>query len=387
MKARLLILLWLFGLTVCALADDDRIWIDASVNNKPARFVFDTESPERYLLYRKSVDRLGLALRNVRGDKHSSNKQEFDGHVRAYTEMCSLKIGKDSLKAWFWIGDLPPFLDTPADGLFGWPWITNCVTMIDGKNQIIERYPKVPLNTTDWVKLPVQTNSQYLHLILPGRNGKNSVLAIDTGSPDGVKLNPSRWRQWKSFHKNQPTTLTDIFYYGSGIVVSEVQLAGKIDVGPLVLTDVPVTKANATDVAYGTADFEATLGLAALKRVDFIVDALHNVAYLRPKNETPSPYKHNRTGAVFVPPNLQSSDLIAHVVKDSPAYAAGIRDGDLLLEIDGHSLQNWRSDPNPKINTRMSEQPAGTKMIFTLKRDKKIFRTTVVLKDILVPGR
>lgn len=385
MKARLLILLWLFGLTVCAVADDDRIWIEATVNDKPARFVFDTESLERYLLYRKSVDRLGLAMRNVPSDKHSSNKQEFDGYVRAYTQICSLRVGVDSVKASFWVLDLPPVLDTPADGLFGWPWITNCVTMIDGKNQIIERYSKVPLNTTDWVKLPVQTNSRYLHLILPGRNGKNNVLAIDTGSPDGVKLNPSRWRQWKSFHKNQPTTLTDVFYYGCGIVVSEVQLAGKIDVGPLVLTDVPVTKANATDVAYGTADFEATLGLAALKRVDLIVDALHNVAYVRPKKETPPPYTHNRAGVVFVPPDLQSSNLIAHVANDSPAYTAGIRDGDLLLERDGRSVQNWRSDRTIEINTPMSDQPAGTKMTFTLKRGKKIFKANVVLKNILSP--
>lgn len=390
MKARLLILLCLFGLTVCAVADEEPISIEATVNDKPVRFIFDTGSPVHWVLNRKSVDRLGLAVTNiVAADKPESSVHKIDGSLRTYTEICSLKIGGDFQKTWFWVLDWPSLFDMSSDGAFGWASFTNCVTAIDAENGSTERFIKVPVDTTNWVKLGVQTNCPVLRLTFPGHNGEESILLIDTGSlgEGGIKLNSGEWQRWKSSHKNEPTTIVDGYGPSAGIYISEEQWAKKISFGPLALTDVSVIEANSADVALGGKGYVATLGLGALKRVDLIVDALHNVAYLRPKKETPPPYTHNRAGVVFVPPDLQSSDLIAHVAKDSPAYTAGIRDGDLLLERDGRNVQNWKSDRTIEINNPMSDLPAGTKMTFTLKRGKKTFKATVVLKDILGPGR
>ncbi len=261
--------------------------------------------------------------------------------------------------------------------------------MIDAENEMIERFSKVPIDTTDWVKLGVQTNCQVLHLTFSDHNGEESILAIDTGfqGEGGVKLNAAEWQRWKTSHKNESTTIVDGYGPSGGTYISEEKWAKKITFGPLTLTDVSVVEANSADVAYGGKGYVATLGLGALKRVDLIVDPLHNVAYLRPKTKTAPPYKHNRAGVVFVPPDLQSSDLIAHVAKDSPAHTAGVRDGDLLLERDGRSVQNWRNDRTIEINTPMSDQPAGTTMTFTLKRGTRTFKATVVLKDILVSGQ
>jgi C-terminal processing protease CtpA/Prc len=119
--------------------------------------------------------------------------------------------------------------------------------------------------------------------------------------------------------------------------------------------------------------------------LDLIVDGPHNIAYLRPKKGPAPKYDHNRSGVVFVPRDAQSDDLVAHVVKDSPAYIAGIRDDDVLLKTDEHDAQDWRSNPDPKINLPMMDQPPGTKIKVTLKRGDNTFSTTVVLKDILSP--
>ena len=47
---------------------------------------------------------------------------------------------------------------------------------------------------------------------------------------------------------------------------------------PLILTGVPVTEASPTQVALGSPGFGASLGIAALKRLDFIVDGKHAMA-------------------------------------------------------------------------------------------------------------
>src|SRR5208283_2607688 len=104
--------------------------------------------------------------------------------------------------------------------------------------------------------------------------------------------------------------------------------------GALLLTDVPVGEANPAQFTLGAAGYQASLGLAALKRLDMVVDGGHGVAYLRLRRADAPPYEHNRLGAVFVPPEVHQNDLVAHVVPHGPAYEAGIRDGDVLLKID-----------------------------------------------------
>ena len=120
-------------------------------------------------------------------------------------------------------------------------------------------------------------------------------------------------------------------------------------------------------------NYEATLGFAALKRLDIVIDGKHGITYLRPKRTPSLPYNHNRLGAVFVPRDLQDNDattLVAHVVANSPAYEAGIRNGDILL--------------NQEVNGTF-EQPAGTEVHFKLRRDDKVFKTTAILRNILPP--
>ena len=94
-------------------------------------------------------------------------------------------------------------------------------------------------------------------------------------------------------------------------------------------------EAGSSDVALHSSPqtkYEATLGLAALKRLDIVIDGKHGIAYLRPKKTPPLPYQHNRLGADFIPQDSHNDDLIAHVANGSPAYEAGIRDGDILLK-------------------------------------------------------
>ena len=94
-----------------------------------------------------------------------------------------------------------------------------------------------------------------------------------------------------------------------------------------------------------------------------------NIDYLRPKKTPPLPYGHNRLGAVFAP-KYPNTNNVAYVATGSPAYEAGIRNDDILL--------------NQEANGSF-EQPAGTKISFTLKRGNKIFKTTAVLRNILPP--
>ena len=174
---------------------------------------------------------------------------------------------------------------------------------------------------------------------------------------------------------NHTTTMTTFETYHTAqdnFLITEQAWAKNISFGVFGITDVPVEGANPNDIASGTStntQFEAILGLAALRRLEIIIDNKNNVAYLRPKKTPPLPYGHNRLGAVFAP-KYPNTNNVAYVATGSPAYEAGIRNDDILL--------------NQEANGSF-EQPAGTKISFTLKRGNKIFKTTAVLRNILPP--
>jgi S1-C subfamily serine protease len=149
----------------------------------------------------------------------------------------------------------------------------------------------------------------------------------------------------------------------------------------LLLKDVPIHEADKMDIAIGSVK----LGLAALRSLDFIIDAKGGFAYLRPKETRPPPYGHNRLGAVFAPVDLQSEDLIARVVHGSPGWKAGIRNGDVLISIGELDVTKWRTDPAVLPLGRFWERAPGTKLELTLRRGKEMFKTEVVLRQILSP--
>ncbi|MGH7975757.1 MAG: hypothetical protein ACREC8_03750, partial [Limisphaerales bacterium] len=284
--------------------------------------------------------------------------------------------------------DVPAYFKWSADGLLGWPAINNNIWLFDVEKDVVTNLLKMPKETIGWTKLLIKTNANFLDLEIPTSDGKIVILAIDTGADVGIRLNPQKWREWKSSHPKQQITLDSYYTPSIGIVVKEESWSDKISIGQVVLTDVPIQEADENDVQLGTfpdAKYGATLGLAALKRLDIIIDGKHGVAYLRPKETRPLPYEHNRLGAVFVPKDLQSDDLIAHVIVGSPAYEARIRDGDFLLEIGGLDCTKWRTDPNVLPLSRFWNNPAGTKLELTLRRGDKIFKTTATLRNILPP--
>ena len=83
---------------------------------------------------------------------------------------------------------------------------------------------------------------------------------------------------------------------GAGLEVKEESLAHEIFLGPLRMIDVPVMEANKVEQVMDI-NFEASLGLAALKRLDVIIDGTHGVIFLRPKTDalltTRRPVEHS----------------------------------------------------------------------------------------------
>jgi hypothetical protein len=361
---------------------EECIWFDAKINGQPVRFAFDTGTGANFLVYSTTATRLGLKV------TPPNTNQKLDTGETAFgtTESCNLNVGVTNARTSLGVVEMPTFATPPGDGLVGWPALSNNVLYVDVAADTVDLLTNVPIDISKWTQFRIH-DSDDLTLELSANKSKKLILAIDSGSGFGVKLNSQKWIDWKSSHKNQPFTFESYYTPNPGLVIREESWADKISLDSLTLTDVPVMEADSTDTVLHSSpqtQYEATLGLAALKRLDMIIDGKRGIAYLRPKKTPPLPYQHNRLGADFLPTG-SNDDLIAHVVNGGPAYEAGIRNGDIVLKEGERDVTKWRTDTNPPPKIRPVKQPAGTKLELTLKRGDKIFKTTAILRNILPP--
>jgi hypothetical protein len=302
------------------------------------------------------------------------------------TEKCRLSMGGSQVEWRFVVAAEPSYLRWDCDGAIGWAQLQGNLMQIDAPANKLRFLRRLPAKARRWVQVGIVTNSDVLVLSVPcGTASTNATLVLDTGDASGVNVPLQRWKTWKAAHPHQPMTLRTFGTFDGDIVVEEEMWADQFSLGPLTLAGLPVSE----DLTRFGASFgpqnEAVVGLAALRRLDLIVDWPHGVAYVEPKRTTPPAYRQNRLGASFVPPTPQSDELVASVVDGSPAQEAGVRNGDVLLSINGVDFTRWRERRLTGGGGPFEAAP-GTKVTLTLKRDGKVFKAVAILRQILGPS-
>jgi PDZ domain/Aspartyl protease len=355
-----------------ATARDEPLWMDARIDGKPARMYLDTGA-ENVWLSRKSVERLGLKLRPVKGGSGS--------HFFAGTVSGELTATGISWKGRFSVYNAANGMNR-EDGMIGWPQVRDHIIRFDASTGAFTFLTSVPVALTGWIQLPLEGRLKVLALKAPAAAGGGLIL-VDTGSSSGVGLPPAAWSDWKANNKLKPRTLTAGYALDVGLMVREQAWADRLVVPGLTLTDAVVEEADKWSLGSAGSQHVATLGLAALKRLDLIVDGKRGVAYLRPKTGKATPMAHNRIGVVFVP-DEKSGRLSARVAAGSPAAEAGIANGDLLLALNGCEVKSESGQTDALAALYLA--PAGTRSELTLMQGMATRRLAIVSRDILPPG-
>jgi serine protease Do len=79
---------------------------------------------------------------------------------------------------------------------------------------------------------------------------------------------------------------------------------------------------------------------------------------------------------------LEKGVLINSVVKDEPAYKAGIRAGDVLLEVGGKPVTVRFPEEIPPLAKRVADTPIGSTLAVKYERDGKVFETTITTQKL-----
>ncbi len=374
---------------LCSAArSDDRMIMEATVAGQTVRLGLDTGS-ERLCLFDTAARRLGLQV-----ERPPASAQPGPGKVLfGRTEPCEFEIGPNKLFGPLPVVTFPGYLQPDVDGVIGWDIIGQFVTVIDSvhKKVSMQKMPFSPdalPEPSAWSCWKIRPGARRLIVEIPGGEPTPETVMIDTGSPAGVLLAPHRWQQWVRNDPHPPATLDASFQPAVGIVATEERWAQKFTLADMVLHEVPVGQ-YAAMVQHAPEDrHAATLGLCAVRRLSWVIDVPNGKLYFRAHGAPrgANAYEYNRLGAVFIPLAGQGDALVAHVIPDSPAHRAGIRNGDALLRIGDLDATRWRTDPNVLPLARFWSQPARTTLHLVLQRDRESFNAEPTLDNIFPPS-
>jgi len=293
-------------LTRALTAEENRIWLDGKINGHPVRLILDTGTFDSFL-YPEAARMAGV---KVYPPLAATSTKDFSVRLGT-TEPFDLTILNRTSRTTFGTYDIGSTgMRVPGHGAYGWKHLKTNTFLIDAEALSIKLLDRVPDEATNWTKLAI-TAADTLTFEVPGEFWP---IAVDTGSPSGVSLRPQQWREWKAANTNGPVTLEFSGMPSGGLSVRQEAWARELLIGNLRLTEIPIRQPTPREVAAG----EVVFGLAALARVDFIVDGGAGWVYLRPKRTPPRPYDHSRLGAVFAPRHSQAEEVVAHVVEEAP---------------------------------------------------------------------
>jgi predicted aspartyl protease len=177
---------------------------------------------------------------------------------------------------------------------------------------------------------------------------------VDTGSQSALIVSPSVARRLKllSGRKVSTSPIGGIGGVGAGRITSLKSLA----LARQAFVDVPV-QVTARDLSR----VDANLGLEVLSRFHLWLDLGGGRLWLAPRADQP-PFARNLIG-FFGLPDGDNAIRVTFVASDSPADAAGLREGDVITLIDGR--------PANLAQQALVDAPAGTRLSLTLANGQK----------------
>jgi hypothetical protein len=337
------------------------IFLTARVNgSEPLSFCFDTGASLTVINEPRAVA-LGLALRDRRliaGRDGGEGTLNFAFAKGVAIDLGDARFAPDQVGVTsFALAE--KLLGHPMDGVLGGDFISRYVVEIDYAGKTLTLYePKAyradradAAGATLPLRMINGIQCVSARLKLPGREALDLVFGIDTGDGGGMGLN-SPFATRRKLIESMPKVVPGFAAGVSGESPVVTGRAESLTLGRVAILNPTVGFSQATKGAHSWADFDGFLGSEIWRRFRVTLDYSRKQMRLEPNDSLGDPFESDMSGLILVADGADFKTLrISQVRSDSPAAAAGLREGDVLLAVD--------------------DQPAS---MFTLFQLKQIFK-------------
>jgi hypothetical protein len=276
---------------------EERLVAEVRIDGRSAQLALDTGASEQVILFAPSLARLRLAItRPVSPDPSPvPGRAQLGVTAPIDVELLGRVFARTPLP----FVAVPPGISTEnlVDGLIGWPAISYQLWSfsLGDTPPSADKIPRLPADLAGWTRFLVSPGTT-LSLRFVDAGPTTPRLIIDTGNDDGVLLAPAAWRAWLAAHPTAPRTTHAAVIYGQPLKVHDGAWADEMSINGLILRGVPVREADPAYLRHAAPGEEIiVLGLAALKRLDLILDGPARTAYAKPSSTLPPRSQPNRT--------------------------------------------------------------------------------------------
>ncbi len=356
------------------------IIVDAKVNNKPVSLMFDTGFSGAVVI--DNTINLGKPTGSI-------TLRDFVRQMDAPTvKITTLMLGNKKIDSTGMTAvqtapaDYSSSFNTHCDGIMGFEVIKNEITEINFEQKKFIFHPKtvdITKRTPDNKKtflaklLPMGNNSLEMDIELP--NGKTMTLALDTGNSFYATTHKDVLQRVGMWGDKDPkfTTLVGV---ASGSVTSF-----NIRMPSAKIFGIPVQNSvwDIIDLPSSSAEGDGTVGFRFLKNFNVIIDYDRRRVWF--ENFTgkviDEPIGETGISATYI--ESFKGIVVVRVSPDSPAAAAGIKERDLILSMDGKDLHS----EGYRQMRQMLEGPVGSKLKLAIQRGGTLKRFEVERKELL----
>lgn len=335
------------------------VWVPTSVNgSEPLLFVLDSGA-STCLINERAASALKLSVRNEHRETKLGTGEGSStvGSARNATlSFAGINIRKNEIAVTSF-DNLEAAVGHRIDGILGNEIFEQYVVEIDyAKGELVLHDPRTFSYSGhgQTLQLELKDGRSFVRgtLEFSGSAALDALFVIDTGANGSVGLH-SPFVQRHRLLAPPRKSIQHFVHGAAGTALERIARADNLRLGPVLVHSVDVGLSSASKGSTADPSYDGVIGGEVLRRFKIIFNYPRKQIILEPSSALNDPFDVDTSGISLVATgeNLQTI-VVEHVLEDSPASSAGLKEGDAIISVDGTGTSGYTLDQLRQIFKR-----------------------------------